>query len=181
MPRQDFRWKPRPALAGAPVHLHSWLSDPASLTARLVARSAHFAVRVLGEFRTLPCFDERGVVGLPATRPAWVREVLLFADGEPVVFAHSILAPRDLAGAWQMAQGIGSQPLGAALFADPDIERGPLHVARLTASHSLHRRAAAAVGSKLPPLWGRRSRFCRFGRPLLVTEVFLPGIADLAP
>lgn len=181
MPRQDSRWKPHPALAGAPDHLHPWLTDPASLTARIVARCGYFEVRVLGERRAAPCFDERGLVGLPAGSPAWVREVLLVADSVPVVFAHSILAPRDLAGAWQMAQGIGRQPLGAALFADPEIERGPLQAARLTASHPLQRQAAAAAGGILPALWARRSRFCRHGRPLLVTEVFLPGIAALAP
>jgi chorismate lyase len=181
MPRQDSRWKSHPALAGAPDPLHPWLTDPASLTARIVARCGHFEVQVLGEYRAVPCFDERGILGLPARRPAWVREVLLVADGAPVVFAHSILAPCDLAGAWQMAQGIGRQPLGAALFADPDIERGPLQAARLTASHPLQRQAAVAVGGPLPPLWARRSRFCRHGRPLLVTEVFLPGIAALEP
>lgn len=180
MSRQDSRWKARPALAGAPASLHPWLADPGSLTARIVARCITFQVRVLGERRTLPCPDERVLLGLPPGRHAWIREVLLLADGEPVVFAHSALAPRDLTGAWHMARAIGSRPLGAALFADPGIRRGALAAARLTAAHPLHRHAAAAVGAALPTLWGRRSRFCRQGRPLLVTEVFLPGIARLA-
>ncbi|MDO8958978.1 MAG: chorismate lyase [Rhodocyclaceae bacterium] len=179
MSRQDFRWKPRPALAGAPLYLHPWLIDPGSLTARIVARCNRFQVQVLCEKRARPFSDERPLIGLPAGRHAWVREVLLVADGIPVVFAHSILAPRDLRGAWHMARAIGSRPLGAALFADPGILRGPLSAARLTAAHPLHRHAAAAVAATLPTLWGRRSRFCRQDRPLLVTEVFLPGIARL--
>jgi chorismate lyase len=179
MSRQESRWKPRPALAGAPAYLHPWLSDPASLTARIVARCDRFQVHVLGEQRALPFGDERTLIGLPPGRHAWTREVLLLADGVPVVFAHSVLAPRDLIGAWHMAQAIGSRPLGAALFADPCICRGPLTSARLAPHHPLHRHACAALGKALPTLWARRSRFCRLDRPLLVTEVFLPGIARL--
>lgn len=179
MSRQEFRWKPRPALAGAPLYLHPWLSDPGSLTARIVARCSRFRLRVLGEHRARPFADERTLIGLPAGRHAWTREVLLLADDVPVVFAHSVLAPRDLNGAWHMAQAIGSRPLGAALFADPGICRGPLSSARLTSNHPLHRHASTAVGLSLPTLWARRSRFCRLDRPLLVTEVFLPGIERL--
>ena len=179
MPRQDFRWKTRPEMTGAPLFLRPWLADTASLTARIVARCNKFKVRVLRETLAPPFLDEHDLIALPLHRHAWMREVLLIADGVPVVFAHSILAPRDLTGAWHMARAIGSRPLGAALFADPGIARGPLHAARLTAAHPLHRHAAAAVGESLPTLWGRRSRFCRQDRPLLVTEVFLPGIARL--
>lgn len=179
MSRQDFRWKPRPALTSAPLHLHGWLADPASLTARIVARCTHFSVQVLGEMRRRPTLDERALIGLPPGRSAWTREVLLYADGIPVVFAHSVLAPRDLFGAWHMARAIGSRPLGAALFADPGIRRGLLHAARLTAAHPLHRRASQAIGRPLPTVWARRSLFCRCERPLLVTEVFLPEIGDL--
>ena len=179
MSRRESRWKPRPALTGAPAYLHPWLSDPASLTARIVAHCARFQVRVLGECRALPFNDERTLIGLPVGRHAWTREVLLLADNVPVVFAHSVLAPRDLVGAWHMAQAIGSRPLGAALFADPGICRGPLTSARLLAPHPLHRHACKALGEPLPTLWARRSRFSRLDRPLLVTEVFLPGIAHL--
>ena len=49
MPRQESRWKENPVLAGAPHALWPWLTDPASLTARIVARCARFEVRVLRE------------------------------------------------------------------------------------------------------------------------------------
>lgn len=179
MPRQESRWKIRPILAGAPAYLHPWLTDTGSLTARLLAHCARFRVRVVAEQRARPFTDERHLIGLPLGQTAWTREVLLYADDIPVVFAHSVLAPCDLNGAWHMAQAIGSRPLGAALFADPSICRGPLTTARLTPRHPLHRHAEQALGERLPTLWARRSRFCRLGRPLLVTEVFLPGIAAL--
>lgn len=175
----DRRWKPQPFLVSAPAPLWGWLTDSGSLTARLKARCKRFAVLVLRSTQAMPVEDERRLVGLARGRVAWLREVLLLADGEPVVFAHTVLAPRHLRGAWRMAAGIGGRPLGAALFADPAIARGALHCERLSAGHPLHRAAERAYGAKLPTLWARRSRFLRDGCPLLVTEVFLPGIARL--
>lgn len=179
MSRQVFRWKTSPSLAGAPVCLHAWLSDPGSLTARILKRCTHFQVTVLREAHAHPHPEEYGLLGLVHQRHAWIREVLLSADNVPVVFAHSVLCPKDLTGAWHMARAIGSRPLGAALFRDPGISRGPLSCTRIPAAHPLHRAASAAVNETLPTLWARRSRFCRKGKPLLVSEVFLPGIAAL--
>lgn len=174
-----FRWKASPSFARAPVFLQAWLSDPGSLTARIMSRCRRFEVQVVSEGRDYPLLDEHSLVGLAIDRYAWVREVLLYADGEPVVFAHSLFAPADLRGAWHMARAIGSRPLGAALFADPFIRRERLQVARLADDHPLHRRAETAVGHGLPVLWARRSRFVRLNRPLLVSEVFLPDIVRL--
>ncbi|MCX8018030.1 MAG: chorismate lyase [Rhodocyclaceae bacterium] len=179
MLRPVSRWKTNPVLAGAPPGLRPWLTDPGSLTAHIVSRCRHFRVSVLTERRGHPSLDEAALIGLTMGRYAWLREVLLIADETPVVFAHSVLALRDLTGAWHMARAIGSRPLGAALFADPCIAREGLVIARLGPAHPLHRRASEAVGMALPALWARRSRFLRRGRPLLVTEVFLPAIARL--
>lgn len=180
MDRPDRQWKSQAFQAGAPAWLRPWLTDPGSLTARLAARCAQLRVRVLRQATALPNEDERRLIGLPRGRRAWLREVLLVADGRPVVFAHSAIAPRDLRGPWRMAAGMGGRPLGAALFADPRIARGALHCERLDAAHSLHRRTQEAVGTALPALWARRSRFLHRGRPLLVTEVFLPTLAELS-
>lgn len=177
---QDSRWKTRPAFTGAPAVLRDWLAATGSLTARIMARCQRFQVRITQERFSRPFPDERRAIALRPGQLAWTREVLLIADDTPVVFAHSILAPQDLAGAWHMAAAIGCRPLGAALFADPGIQRQPLQSARVTHMHPLHRHATIATGKPLPSLWGRRSRFCRLGRPLLVTEVFLPGIERLA-
>ncbi|MGE5467048.1 MAG: chorismate--pyruvate lyase family protein [Ignavibacteria bacterium] len=175
----DRHWKPRPLHGLAPKRLRPWLTDANSLTARIAARCRSLRVQVLGTGLAKPVEDERRLVGLARRCHAWQREVLLVADGRPVVFAHTILAPRNLRGAWRMAAGMGGRPLGAALFARPRIVRGPLHCERIDAGHPLHRRAERALGSKLPVLWGRRSRFLHEGRPLLVTEVFLPDIERL--
>jgi chorismate--pyruvate lyase len=175
----DRHWKPRPLHGQVPHALRPWLTDASSLTARIATRCTELRVRVLHTGPSRPMEDERRLVGLARKRHAWSREVLLVADGVPVVFAHTVLAPRNLRGHWRMAAGMGGRPLGAALFAQPRIVRGPLHCERIGFRHPLHARAERALGRNLPDLWARRSRFLYGGKPLLVTEVFLPEVLRL--
>ena len=113
-------------------------------------------------------------------RTAWMREVSLNCGPRPLVFAHSVAAPRALKGAWRMLSGLGARPLGAALFADPRIKRHPLRFRQLNRRHALYRRAGGLIEEPPASLWARRSLFVLGGSPLLVTEVFLPAILELA-
>ena len=97
----------------------------------------------------------------------------------PVIFAHSVVAPQHLRGAWHALQRLGNHPLGALLFAHPLVERAPLHYKALKPQHALYHRAAAVLDAAPGHLWARRSLFSLHGAPLLVTEVFLPDIFSL--
>lgn len=164
----------------APHPLRAWLTDPHSLTARIRARCGRLTVTVLAQGRGRPHPDEARLLRLRAGELALLREVLLVADGRPVVYARSLLAPRSLRQGWQVFAGIGSRPLGAALFADPRIARGRLAAKRLDVRDRRYHRAAAVAGQAVPgALWARRSRFMRAGHGLLVCEVFLPAVLDL--
>jgi hypothetical protein len=51
--------------------------------------------------------------------------VLLVADGEPVVFARSLVAATTIPAAWHLLHGLGGRPLAAVLFDDPRVRRSP--------------------------------------------------------
>jgi len=177
-------WLTRPPRATVPPALRPWLVDPQSLTARIRARCQRFAVEVLDQRLACPQADEAAALGLPVGERAWLREVLLHADGVPVVYARSLLARGRLGGASRLFHGIGTRPLGAALFSDPRIARQPLHCARLDRRDARYHRLARLMRGhpRLPAaLWARRSVFGLLGRSLLVSEIFLPAILDLDP
>ncbi len=167
-----------------PAALRGWLTDPHSLTSRIRARCGHFAVQPLRTGRAALAADEACLLGCGRAQ-ALSREVLLLADGVPVVFARSLLPRRNVRGAWNLFHGFGARPLGAALFADPAIERAPLACARLDARDARYHRARSVLSARQPPvamereLWGRRSLFLRHGRALMVSEFFLPAIFEL--
>ncbi len=161
--------------------MDGWLRDAGSLTERIRARCEVFAVRVLRQRLAHVLADEAPLLGLAAGDWAWVREVLLLADGVPVVYARSVMPQATVRAGSRLFATIGSRPLGAALFADPRVERGRLACARLGQRDARHAAASAALPLRALPaeLWGRRSVFRLRGRALLVTEIFLPEILDL--
>ena len=159
--------------------LRDWLADHGSLTRRLQQRCHGFAVRRLRQEIARPQRDECGEIGLAPGRLALVREVLLQCAGRPVVYAHSVVALAGLRGPWVGLGKLGNKPLGAALFADPLVQRQPLEFQRLDARHRLYRAAIAHSGTAPRTLWARRSHFELAGSPILVTEVFLPEVLCL--
>ncbi len=168
----------RPAAPPHRVPERGWLTYPGSLTRRVIARHGAMRVELLQQRLRIPNGDEYHALGRPSHRLAFVREVLLRASGIPLVLAHSIVARRDLDGAWRGVTKLRTRPLAAALFADPLVARGRFEYARLDRRHPLWKRARRLLRRDLPLLWARRSLFRRRGRPLLVTEVFLPGLAE---
>jgi len=174
-PADDPFWMRSPL--GAIGGSREWLLDRGSLTARLKALCPDVEVRVLRQARMRASRDEAVLLALPAGRSLMARDVLLVSGSTPLVFAHSVLRVEDIHGAWRAIASMGTQPLGAALFADPRIRRRPLRYRRLRDGHPLYCAAAVALGQALPPLWARRSIFELQGAPLLVTEAFLPALS----
>jgi chorismate--pyruvate lyase len=172
------RWRTR--LAGPAGGFRAWLTDRGSLTARLRSICAEFSVRPVRQQLGRAFQDERRCLDLRPGELSMVREVYLDCGRRPVVFAHSVVARGDLRGPWRSLTMLGSRPLGHALFSDPRVERAPLAFRRLTIRDRLFRRAAADLPAAPAELWARRSLFRLHGRPLLVTEVFLPSLLEVA-
>lgn len=104
-------------------------------------------------------------------RSALVRQVLLCCKDEPLVYARTVIPATTVQGAQRRYANMGSRPLGAMLFTDRTMRREAVEVSRLPASH------AANQYTKLnEPIWGRRSVFRVSGKPLLVSEFFLPEL-----
>ena len=172
----DVEWHQMPVGAGA---YRPWLTDRGSLTARIAHLYPRVRVEVLFQGLRRPDRDERFLFGEHAGTRVLVREVFLACGDTPVVFAHTVVDPRDLCGAWRGILKLGNRPLGAALFADPRVQRYPLRQKKLGPHHDLHARLRAFLGGPPSRLWARRSLFRLHDSPILVTEVFLPGILRL--
>jgi len=171
-------WYSRSFFAGRDAALGNWLREPASLTARL-RRRGEFRVQLLRQTLGHAHRDECAVLGISRRTPCWVREVALFCDGRPAVFAHTLLpaSPRGVLGRWFAR--LGTRSLGSLLFAYPRFDRGELAFSRIDSRHPLHAAARAVLGGTSSSVFAARRCVHRLGRQrVLVTEVFSPALGD---
>lgn len=164
-------------LLGAPGWLRPWLVDQGSLTQRIVARCSDFSVRDVSLRCAYAHGDEFALVG--RQQHSLLRDVSLCCADVPLVYAHSVLPYASLTGAWARLRYLGSHPLGAALFVNPQVYRQALQFRRLDFRHPLYLAAVARLTHPPATLWARRSVFVLASKRILVTEVFLPAIKYL--
>ena len=171
-------WKPGQCFlrSSIPPDLSGWLLDTASLTLRLQRLCpGKFQVRVLSQAWGVPRIDEARVLEMKPGRLAIIRQVQLLCDGQPRVYARTVIPVTSLRGKLQRLAHLGTRPLGGMLFADPGMQRGVVELARISRGQSLYQAATRHMRQRPAAIWGRRSVFRLSGRPLLVSEVFLPG------
>ena len=171
----DIGWKvftSRQGHAVPPSRLPDLL-DTGSLTRRLLEKAeGDFRVEPLVQRWMRPDFSERRRLGLKDRDYAFVRAVSLRCKGETWVLARSVIPSSTLKGKNRFLLSLGNKPLGAALFKDPSLERTLFEIAPM-AARTLPALGLGQVSTK-QAAWARRSVFCLHGKPLLVTEVFLP-------
>lgn len=155
-------------------YLLDWLMDPSSLTARLKKHSDKFQVQVLGQ-QIEACSEQEANADIKQGEQVLVREVLLFCDEVPQVFARSLLPLRSLTGKEQALTQLGNQSLGQVLFNNPELKRKCIEVSSFDNSSSVTQIANYYNLPQKTQLWGRRSVFLLHDKPLMVGEVFLPG------
>jgi chorismate--pyruvate lyase len=178
------RWKPGQCLLRShiPQGLSGWLLDTASLTMRLQRLClGKFQVRVLSQAWGMPRIDEARVLQMKPGRLAIIRQVQLLCDGQPRVYARTVIPVTSLRGKLQRLAHLGTRPLGGMLFADPGMQRGAVELARISRGQPLYQAATRHLRQHPAAIWGRRSVFRLSGRPLLVSEVFLPGFPEGRP
>lgn len=178
------RWLAHADGVRAPATMRDWLTTPGSLTARLIAHSRQFRVQKLHQSAAVCLADEAAAIGLPRPQRVWEREVLLRCDGRPAVFGHTVVPMRATAHDWPLFSALGERSLGSTLFYDPRVERGRIEFARIRPGHPLLARLRAALGDgDVDPDALHYARRCVYRRRqglLLVTEVFLPAVLELA-
>lgn len=145
--------------------LRSWLLEANSLTARLRQSCGDLRVEVLSEQLAKPSTSESSLFSVPS-EVMWCREVILWCDERPVVYAQSWI-PESL----QNMTKLGTMPLGEVLFQHPKWQRGELQVARIEAPLKplISQLEYVAMEGKM----ARRSVFSQQGVEILVCEVFL--------
>ena len=172
-------WQPA-STQPLPPSLAAWILEPASLTARLKQHCQQFRVQVLNQQHlALPAFLQPL---LPDTATAQLREVILWCNELPCVYAQSWLPTHTIQTLRPLAH-LGERPLGDYIFQQPGLQRGVIETAQLSLPLSQWQLTPAESGLLAPAqptlCHARRSVFTLQGLPLLVAEAFLPALMQL--
>lgn len=168
----DSNWSD-PTQTFLPDHLKSWLLDNDSLTARLKSHCQQFSIDVLGQ-QVQFCTEQEANEFIQPNEQVLVREVVLYCDDNPQVFARSLLPLASLTGEQQHLASLGDQSLGQVIFNSPNLKRGPISISSFASSSRVANLSKELALPVVEPIWGRRSMFFIENKPLSVAEVFLP-------
>ncbi|ATG72570.1 chorismate--pyruvate lyase family protein [Zobellella denitrificans] len=169
----DHRWGWSAASPLGWPALCDWLRDPGSLTERLRRHCRDFRVEVLASEALLSLTPQQKA--LLDCEQAYCREVLLYCDETPWVYASSLYSPATRAAMPQLT-GLGRRALGELLFDAPDLQRSTFEFAELTNDERIRLCHRAGLDPSPGPLWGRRSVLATGRARVLVTELFLPAV-----
>ncbi len=174
-PVLGHRWYLRRQLLAIhpPAEVQSWLFDHASLTARLKRGCKSFEVRVLSQCHQRPNRNEQQILGISPGRYALIRQVCLYCNSMACVYARTVIPTPTLTGRQRIYANLGARPLGAMLFADQTMKRDEIMVAKFSLDELPLGDMTGAASC-----WSRRSIFRVGGKPLLVSEYFLPEMFD---
>jgi chorismate--pyruvate lyase len=157
-----------------PKSVQSWTYETGSLTQRLrTVYGNAVTVKVLFQHWRVPFLSERRLLNLPEHRWCLTREVLLHANGKPLILARTIIPAATIKIASSLAH-LGTRPLGEVIFAYPKLERIAMNVALINPADWT--KSALSTADIQQPLWGRRTVYAIKHQPVLVSEFFLPEI-----
>ena len=130
-----------------------WIRDDQSLTQKLKKKYHDFRVEVYRQDELEIYKHEINQLG--NEEKFIVREVFLYGDNQPVVFARSVIPKNTKT---DSIMKIGNKPLGEILFTNPNTLREPIEITFQN------------------DVWGRRSIFIMNNSRILISEFFLDSI-----
>jgi chorismate--pyruvate lyase len=145
------------AIPALEPQLLDWLLLEDSMTKRFEQQGKKVSVTLIQEGFVTASDIAPERAQLPEEARYWLREIILCADGEPWLAGRTVVPESTLSGPEMALQTLGNTPLGRYLFTSSALTRDFIEIGR-------HEQ-----------LWGRRSRLRLGGKPLILTELFLPA------
>ena len=135
----------------------SWLNEPGSITSRIKSFS-NFRLKLLkdgpGEVDIIE--DDLIVSNYEENN---IREVILFSDEEPLIYAKSIIPLETIRLGLGILGNLKENPLGDILFSNPEIKKKYMFYAKFQSNKEI--------------FYGRKGIYTVKGYPFSVCEIFL--------
>jgi chorismate--pyruvate lyase len=182
----ELNWKNYSTLQELAVstHLQSWLKHTGSFMQRLREKGV-LDPRIhvlLQEWQVAEPWESKAL-NISPQDDILVREVLILSEKKYWMFARSIFPRQTLTGEEAALAHLKTRPLGSFLFNHPDMKRSEFAFTCLSSGMRWHEKVKNSINPFIyldeQQVWSRYSLFHLQEKSLLLTEVFLPDIAEL--
>ena len=160
------------------TQLRPWLIGKSLLTLRLKSVCGErFGLRLVHQWTGLLDSSHQAILQ-SRDSAGFFRDVEMCCGEQVWVFAETVIPDSTLSLHPWLAE-LGDAALGETLSDLKGIERSPYEYAWLPREEALSTRALQGAEVKPAGLWARRSCFELRGAPLLVQELFMPGMGGV--
>lgn len=146
--------------------LKEWLIDPGSTTKKFKKKGAKFSIRILFQGKGKISVDEAFSLGIQHGLWAWIRQVLIYADNQCVIYAKAIIPFNDFYQNTNPFIKLKNKSLGQWLFRDKEIKRSPLQFKKILIPENPWEKTENRYYT------ARTSLFTKGKNKLLLTEAF---------
>ena len=155
--------------------LNDWVKDKGSLSNRIKS----IALFEITELKTSPIKifnNEKAFFGKKKESDLYLREVLIFANKIPVIYARTVIPKKYLRGFWREIKRLRNSLLSEIVFDKKDIVRSDFVFNELSINDNLTKRLNLLSINYQSILVERQSYFMHGRENVLLTEVFLNNI-----
>lgn len=146
---------------------------------RLKMHKIEPSLKVLSENWQFPFQCEQNSLAINVETKTLIREVLISTQQLRLMYARTIFPPETLTGEEEELAHLKNRSLGSFLFKHPDLVRSEFLLASLKPHMEWYKKSVEYLEELPASLWARRSQFFLHGKPLLLTEVFLPDMQQI--
>ena len=143
-------------------NIRSWLLENGPITKRIKQNGVFRLHLIQDEFSTINQSDKDFIQC--TSNKIKLREVLLYCDDSPIVFAQTIIPAETISKGLKQLGNLGSRPLGDILFKESVFTKDIVLYALFEKNSSLY--------------WGRKAKYMVNGYKFSVMEVFLIDVRD---
>ena len=151
--------------------LKFWLLDMKSLSDRIrnIAKLEIIPI----ETRVSNIFlNEKKVFGHRKSEHLYLREVLIYADKLPIMYARTILPSKYLRGFWHKIKKLNNKPLADIVFERKMIKRSDFKFKKPSINDEFSRKVTILNLKNIKILATRQSTFQNKNKKVVLTEVF---------
>lgn len=158
--------------------LRKWLFYSGSSTKQFRLHQVNsLTINVLNQCWETALPNEQKILQINNRSCALVREVLIYGNQQLLMYGRSIFPQYFFVGKNKFFRSaLTNRPLGDLLFKDPSMQRSAFEFALLQYNRCDFTTLRPFLENQDDSLWARRSIFITNHQPLLLTEVFFPGI-----